>query len=256
MAITPLKQHSERPEVAEFLGSMPAAYSLAFSAEEIREHEQIVARRRGRPVHVERWRARPDVTTVICVVAEDRAGLLALICRALVELRLEVVSAQVFSRQTASGNDEAVDFFWIRARDGQAARSATPKELTELERRIGELLAARVPDAAPAGSRPAPAQLDPIPAPRVFFDSSYLPNKWVLVVESRDFPGLLLTITHALHRLGVEILASDVTTQGWLARDRFLLGAPDGAARGAERALTIKTEVLKAVRAGLVRHRS
>src|SRR5688572_18721579 len=91
------------PGVAEFLGSMPASYALAFSLAEIEEHADIVARRRGRPVHLERCGTFADKTTLVCVVADDRTGLLSLICHVLVGLHLEVVSAQIYSRLTPNG---------------------------------------------------------------------------------------------------------------------------------------------------------
>lgn len=103
------------PGVEEFMGSMPASYALAFSLAEIEQHAELVVRRRGRPIHVERCGTAADETTLVCVVADDRPGLLSLICHVLVGLHLEVVNAQIYSRVTPSGSDEAVDFFWVRA---------------------------------------------------------------------------------------------------------------------------------------------
>ncbi len=255
MVSTALLRGPANFKLAEFIGSMPAAYALAFSTTESAEHSEIATRRRGRPVHVERWRTLPDQTTVICVIADDRAGLLSLICHVLVRLRLEIVSAQIYSRQALDGTEEAFDFFWVRARAAGEPRATTPAEVAELERELGELLALS-PMACPDVPQSTHPSIDPIPAPRAFFDSTLLAGgKYMLVVESQDYPGLLLTITQALHRQGVEVLSSDVTTQGWLARDRFLLRNPADAGFSPERLAAIRAAVVSAVRLGVARLR-
>lgn len=241
------------PGVAELMGSMPASYALAFSLAEIERHAEIVARRRGRPVHVERCATFADKTSAVCVVADDRAGLLSLICHALVGLHLEVVSAQIYSRVTPSGADEAVDFFWVRAQSDGASRTVTPPDVAALERRLGEALTSNVALACTPELEPR-ATLDPIPAPRAFFDPAQLrEGRLLLVVESRDFPGLLLTITKTLHDARLDVAASEVVTQGWLARDRFLLKDLAEPVQTAERLASIRAAVLEAVRSALSR---
>lgn len=236
------------------MGSMPASYALAFSLAEIEQHTEIVARRRDRPVHVERSGTFADRTTVVCVVADDRAGLLSLICQVLVALHLEVVSAQIYSRVAPNGAEEAVDFFWVRARSDHQSRLITPAEVAALERKLGEALTSHATalDVSPRlGSQPT---LDPIPAPRAFFDpAEQREGRHLLVVESRDFPGLLMTITKTLHEANFDVVASEVVTQGWLARDRFLLKDLTRAAPTAERLKLARAAVLEAVRSALSR---
>lgn len=233
---------------------MPASYALAFSLAEIEEHAAIVARRRGRPVHVERCAAFADKTTVVCVVADDRAGLLSLICQVLVGLHLEVVSAQIYSRVAPSGAEEAIDFFWVRAQAERASRAISPQEVVAFERKLGEAL---TNNGASLGTAPAiepQPTLDPIPAPRAFFDPAQLrEGRTLLVVESRDFPGLLLTITRTLHEEQLDVVASEVVTQGWLARDRFLLKDRAESVPTPERLAYVRAVVLDAVRSALSR---
>ena len=50
----------------------------------------------------------------LCVVAEDRPGLLSAIAAALVSHKLDVITALVFSRVASGGDVEAVDFLWVR----------------------------------------------------------------------------------------------------------------------------------------------
>lgn len=242
------------PVVAEFMGSMPASYALAFSLAEIQQHAEIVIRRRGRPVHVERCATFADKTTAVCVVADDRAGLLSLICHALVGLHLEVVSAQIYSRVTPSGTDEAVDFFWVRSQSDSETRAITPQEVAALERKLGEALTSNAALASAPEIEPRPT-LDPIPAPRAFFDPVQLrEGRLLLVVESRDFPGLLLTITRTLHEAQLDVISSEVVTQGWLARDRFFLKDLAASVPTTERLAHVRAAVLEAVRSALSRY--
>jgi UTP:GlnB (protein PII) uridylyltransferase len=83
----------------------------------------------------------------------------------------------------------------------------------------------------------------------VFFNTSSLRRgKYVLVVEALDCPGLLLAISLALHRIGVQILGSDVRTEGSLARDCFELAPPAAGSFPSERLAAIRQAVVDAVR--------
>jgi UTP:GlnB (protein PII) uridylyltransferase len=83
----------------------------------------------------------------------------------------------------------------------------------------------------------------------VFFNTSSLRRgKYVLVVEALDCPGLLLAISLALHRIGVQILGSDVRTEGNLARDCFELATPSAGPFSSERLAAIRQAVVDAVR--------
>ena len=244
--VTPaLLQDPKNYELAEFLGSMPAAYALAFSHDECAEHAEIVQRRQDRPVHVERWRTLDNQICILCVVAEDEPRLLSLICRVLVELQLEVVSAQIYSRETTQGIKEAVDFFWVRGQSAAELRQVSPNEVSTLERMLGQQLSQ---SSLTSGIRPAQREFDPIPGARAFFDSTDDDTSHLLTVESRDYPGLLLTITETLHDEHLEIVASDVTTQGSLARDRFLVRDLQGEKLGRSRLDKIRHSVVNAVR--------
>jgi UTP:GlnB (protein PII) uridylyltransferase len=96
-----------------------------------------------------------------------------------------------------------------------------------------------------------PRTLDPIPTPRAFFDPTLLRrHQYLLVVESRDYPGLLLTITRALTKAGLEVLSSNVTTQGWLARDCFEVRDPSLSELSPGRLSHIRASIVLAVQQG------
>lgn len=243
----------EEEEAAEaFLSTMPKAYAEAFAAADVREHAAIVARRGHRAIHAELWRTLPGGTEILCVVADDRPGLLSDICEALVGERLEVTTAQVHCRTREDGRREAVDLFWLRRRtSGGALRGLTPEDVERVALRLSSPLGAA--DDMRAGTDPdrrdSGFPRNPIPAPRAFFNTNSLRRgEYVLVVEATDFPGLLSAVTSALATSGVEITASDIRTDDWLARDCFTLRDPSGAPLTPVRLSAIRQAVVKAIR--------
>src|SRR5579862_8621497 len=100
--------------VESFAASMPSRYGVLFDPRTIRRHAGVVFRRGSRPAWAEVWRTLPDGSAALCVVAEDRPGLLSAIAAALVLHRLDVITALVFSRTLPSGECEAVDLVWVR----------------------------------------------------------------------------------------------------------------------------------------------
>ncbi len=241
----------DSPELEAYTSSMPEAYALSYAADERAEHLELVKRRGEKPVLVERWRALSDGGAMVAVVADDRAGLLSYICAALVRHGLEVRIAQIYSRARSDETLEAVDFFWLRARDSSGmARSIEPHELERVQTTLTELVAS--PPAQPwSSASPLGGSLDPLPATRAFFNTKALRRgDYVLVVEALDYPGLLLAITSALHAQGVEIASSDVRTEGTLARDSFVLKAEDALSLSSQKLAAIRDAVLAAVREG------
>lgn len=233
-----------RGEVERFLASMPAAYALAFSAEDASEHAKVVSRRGKDRVHIELWKPSGDAANVVCVVADDEKGFLSAVCAAFVQHKLVVQSAQIYTRAREDGAKEAFDLFWVRVHDSDQepdarllaeVRETLLAETKRIERRKEPSL--------------IPAPLDPIPAVRAFFDTDAMAEgKYLLIVEAPDYPGLLLTIARALLIEGMEILESKVRTEAWRARDSFLLCDAYGAPLGPERLASARQAVVSAVR--------
>jgi UTP:GlnB (protein PII) uridylyltransferase len=231
---------------------MPRAYAEAFPPADVRDHAAIVARRGPRALHAELWRTLPSGTEILCVVADDRPGLLSDICEVLVGERIEVTTAQVHCRTREDGRREAVDLFWLRRRTTAGASRGLSAEDVE---RIASRLSAPLPADADVGDGTDPGQYvshfprNPVPTPRAFFNTNSLRRgEYVLIVEAPDFPGLLSAITSALAVSGVEITASDIRTDDWLARDCFTLRDPQGQPLSPDRLAAIRQSVVKAIR--------
>jgi [protein-PII] uridylyltransferase len=226
-----------------FEASMPERYREAFDPSAIAEHAAIVARRGRLAAHVEVCGHLPDGATVICVVADDRPGLLSRIAAALVIHGMDILSAQAYTRVSAAGAGEAVDFLWLR-RVG-----ASGPQLSEIEcERIADVLRALVSgelsiDAEVSGARAAPRQAF---ATRIAMSDTDK-GELVMTIETSDRPGLLLAITRSLFRAGVQIVSSDAATEGGRVVDRFTIVELDGTPVSEKRRRALQTDVLAAI---------
>lgn len=199
---------------------MPVAYATAFTASEVADHAEVVARRGSLLVHAELC-VGPSGEQV-CVVAEDRPGLLALVTDALLVHGLSIRNAKVYCRKRADGRSEAVDFFQLKQTKGDVSIGAA--ELEAFLQTLSELVAEDVL----AKSRPSQAPPSNAPTTRVYFDLEALRRGDVtLLVEAPDTEGLQNAITNALHAQNVHIRASEISTDSGVAHDRFELVSND-----------------------------
>ena len=212
------------------IDSMPERYLLANAPESIVEHARVSAQRGARPVHVAPVPSRHPEAAELCVVADDRPGLLARIAAAITASRLEVLGAQVYSRPVGV-RWEAVDVFWVRDRDG--GTEGVPSVLPRLARDLDDvcagrvepedLLRARTGSASPWRERPSPA----VPT-EVIIDDRASPRHTVVEVYAKDRPGLLYVLARAIHDLGLSIALSKINTEGTRVADVFYVSELDG----------------------------
>jgi [protein-PII] uridylyltransferase len=199
---------------------MPAVYESLYAATEAAEHAAIVSRRGGRAVHAELWQSAKGPQ--LCVVAEDRPGLLALVTDALLAQGMAVQSARAFCRVVSKDRDEAVDFLELRALGGpeDVAAQLDGDALEAFARSLGELMAddaaQRVPPSALVTSSVAES------ATRIYFERQQpADGRYLLVVDAPDSDGMLHAVSSALHAKGMRIMACEIRTVAGRARDRF-----------------------------------
>ncbi|MDP8998857.1 MAG: [protein-PII] uridylyltransferase [Myxococcota bacterium] len=223
--------------VESFLASMPERYLLANAPTSIVCHARIVKERGARATHVGRVPSRRAEATELCVVADDRPGLLARIAAVITSNGLEVLAAQVYSRMRDDSTGkcdpriEAVDLFWVRDRNGgtDGVDRALPRLARDLEDVCGggldpaELLRARVGSASLWRERPSPA----VPT-EVLLDDRASPRHTVVEVFAKDRPGLLYILARALHDLSLSIALSKINTEGTRVADVFYVSELDG----------------------------
>jgi [protein-PII] uridylyltransferase len=237
-----------------FRASMSESYRHAFDDAAIREHAAIVSRRadaQSSAAHVEIWRQLPKGVSVLCVVADDRPGLLSFICASLVLNKMDVLTAQAYTRRLPEGGGEAVDLLWLR-RDagsdhGMPVLESDVERISDTLRQLitGELSIEAAVERA-RSSRPVP----PGASTNVTFDEDDAEGL-VLTVETFDRPGLLLAITLALFRANVQIIASDAVTRAGRVIDRFSIVEVDGSPIRRARRGIVQIEVLEAIHAGI-----
>lgn len=230
----------------EFTASLPEEYARTFNEEERRAHARVALSRSGRPAAAGRFRSWGKDATALCVVAEDRPGLLARIGAAFLITGLDVIDAEGFTRRTAK-RPEAVDIFFVqwasRVRDEPIDDAVVAEFLETLTGLISGTL-----DASPT-SKPPPSDAPELYETHVRFLEGPSGELSVLEVETTDRSGLLMALTHALYEQQVQIVRSEVHTDGGRVVDRFTIVELDDTPIKPERRLDIQVGVLGALQA-------
>lgn len=234
----PLPMKSEI-STAAFAASLPAEYSERFNPAQIAVHAHASVRRRNGDLVVAAFPWNQSGISGICVVADDRPGLLSQISAALSELGFDVDSAAAFTR-TASP-PEAVDVFWVRDEKG-ALDEGQVASLSDL---LKEILSGR--ELRPRMRGPETSTSSGAEGTTVRFLEDENGALDVLEVETDDCSGLLWAITRALFEAKVQIISSQVNTQGARVKDRFAVVELSGAPVSSERRLAIQIAVLSAL---------
>lgn len=181
----------------------------------------------------------------MCVVAEDRPGLLALLSAAITAHSYDLVEARVHCRVRApDGPIDAVDLFALRRRKGHPV-PLRADEIAALAETMDALLGGEL-DVAALEKQGAPTvRPGQWPEPRAWFvETEGAPR---LVVEAPDRPGLLRTLARTIFDARLTIVRSRVTTAAATAHDEFDLAELDGRPLSAVR----RVAILSAIRAAL-----
>jgi len=247
--------------VDEYLGSMPERYLLSNTPHEIAAHARVALRSRGHVVMAEIVPSRLENVTELCVVtgdgaregpvfivARDRPGLLAAIAAAIGGNNLEVHAAQIYTRKLPDGSEQAVDLFWVTRRgdddDGAAVIAKLQRDLESVIQGTltpGELVKRRGTNRW--SDRPSP----PV-STEVAIDNRASARHTLIEVVARDRPGLLFTVSQALHEIGITISTAKINTEGTRAIDVFYVTELDGRKLDGEaRASGVRQHLLAAV---------
>lgn len=231
--------------VAWFVTSMPEGYAGEHADAEIRAHAGVVARRGDSLVHVETCPgpAIDGQSVWLCVVTDDRPGLLSLLSAAVAAHSLDVLGASVYTRARPGNPDEAVDVFSVR-KLGPSPATAPDVDIVSIKRTMiallkGELPVEQLKRRAADTSRPKHR-----PETAIYFHST---EPDLLLVETPDHPGLLLDITLTIFRERLSIIRSHITTIAGIAQDEFQLAEIDGSSLSEDRRGAIIEKVQTAV---------
>lgn len=235
--------------VREFAASMSRAYRGTHGESEIREHAGAALRRAGAVAHVELLEHTHGAAGVVCVVADDRPGLLATISAAFVLSGLDVIDAAAHTRKTSGGRKEAVDLFWVRYSEPEKrSERVAPQAATAVAQVLVDLLEGRVD--REVASRRAVRPAAKASETKVRFVENPDGDLATLEVETDDRSGLLLALSQALFEQKVQIVESAVKTEGARVLDRFQIVELDGKPIQPGRRLEIQVAVLSAIQVG------
>ncbi len=194
---------------------------------------------------MEVWRVRRG--TVIVIVSDDRAGGLAMMSAAIAASGFDILVAEAYRRVRDGRQAEAFALFELR-RPSEDGTPITQDDLAGIGRALESLFQGET-GAERLLQRNAPT-LPPGPqaSPEVTFADD--DDDAILLVEARDRPGLLATITSALSEASARIVDSEIVTVEGRVRNRFQLTEADGKPLSGPRRLAIAQSVLAAVERG------
>ena len=180
-------------------------------------------------VPVVTWHNEPDRGyTAVKVCTWDRHGLFGKMTGSLTAAGLNILSAQIFTR-----NDGIIldTFFVTDARTGLLADKA---ERDSFERILSQELTGEIDLPALIArqkvARPIYQSLEGERIPTfIRFDNETSDTRTVIDVETEDQVGLLYTISQALAGLGLDIYLAKISTEKGAAVDSFYVSERDGA---------------------------
>ena len=237
-------------QIAAFVSSMPDNYTEYFESTGIAHHTAVALAHGDQLVSAGLFDVGSGDVGVadvagICLIAEDRPGLLSTISSALFVMDLELVHAQAYTRTSPEGRRQAVDLFWLRPK---VACKPLPDStvVAKLVARIVRLLENSLDGGRERSLRPGRAADRRIDT-RVKFSEEDNGRTCVLEVETSDRSGLLLALSSALFNERVQIVSSAVRTASGRVFDRFTLVEFDGSPLNAERRLELQVAVISAI---------
>ena len=191
-----------------FLSRLPDAYALAFDADRMCAHEEML--RAGQVVRSEIGDGCMNTTVVVA----DRAGLLATLAGAFTVCGVDVIEAHVFG--TTDGL--ALDVFEVVDTHGRLADSRDPLDRTIEAALAGSLdLDTRVAERTRAYARPD----DPRVPTLVDIRGDESPSDTIVEVHADNSVGLLYRLAKTFVAHGVDVRVAKVATLGPRVVDVF-----------------------------------
>jgi [protein-PII] uridylyltransferase len=232
---------------AAFVESLPPEYSKKFDADVIAAHASVAAAREDAPVNVGLF---GRAGNGLCIVADDRPGLLALVSASLFLRHLDVSAAEVYTRDVPGRGREAVDLFTVRKTDAPAGSQLVQEDAARVRDTLARFMRGdgdpraevdKLVSAQSAAAGPKSAEAT------VRFLADDAGGLSTLEVEASDRSGLLFTLASALYTNRVQIVQSNVSTVDGKVLDRFRVFEFDGSPIDAARRLEIQVAVLNAM---------
>jgi len=210
------------------LNALPARYAYANSAAGIFKHLTVIHEAQSK-VSLVRELDTSEPYFEICIVADDRPGLLSAIAASLAAVKFKVIGAQIYSFQIPGGPKRALDMFWVRAgQESATARRLMPK----VEQHLHDILGGKIEAVDLIRGEKQSMRWNFRHAPAVeteiFIDNRSATRHTVVEVITQDRRDLLFWLSAALHREEITIDLAKINTEGERVADVFYVTNRDG----------------------------
>jgi [protein-PII] uridylyltransferase len=220
------KDHEEEP-IERFLQTMPERYFLSTPESDIPEHFELMESFRGKKAEITvRHFPERDCTSVV-VCTQDRPGLFASITGVLTALNLDILNARIF---TAS-DGRILDVFRI-SHHGRPDMVMAEQKWVKFRTTLDDVLEGKIDVAhLVESSKPALFLQKRVPkvATVVNIDNDASDDFTIVEIFTEDRIGVLFTIAHSLHRLGLSTHVAKISTNVDQVADVFYVTDPFGA---------------------------
>jgi [protein-PII] uridylyltransferase len=185
--------------------------------------------------------------TALCVIADDRPGLLATISATFVRENLDIIAAEAYTRILPNHHREALDVFWVQRLGAEdPRRPLSAGDIKHLEQTLATMLDDQLQPANHPSTKPPARPAGTVEANVRFVEDKEGQLSW-LEVETDDRAGLLLTLSRALFDQKVQIVSSHVRTEAGRVRDKFAITELNDDPIRKERRLQVQVAVLSAI---------
>jgi [protein-PII] uridylyltransferase len=241
-------------ELASHFDALPARYFQIHLAREILDDLEVVHRFIARQVFEEEGMLSPIITwqnesdrgyNLVKICTWDRAGLFSKIAGAFSAAGLNILSAQIFTRNDGIVLDE---FFVNDAKSGNLATREQHEKFEELLDRMlnGKAvdlpaLIARQRQARPAYQAYAGERIET----QIRFDNETSETRTLIEIETEDRLGLLYAISQTFAALALDISAARIVTERGAAIDSFYVCELGGGKTGSPERLAAIEEKLR-----------
>src|SRR5438309_3065383 len=212
--------------VNHFFESMPERYFLSTAEDDMPGHFELMERfdGKGAVTAVEHFPERDCTSVALCT--QDRPGLFAAITGVFASMNLDILNARIFT----SLDGRILDVFRVSHR-GRSDVVMAEQKWTKFRSTLDGVLSGRI-DVEPLveSSQRSPFLNKRVPKVSTVIEVDNEASDGFTIVEvfTKDRIGVLFTITHGLHRLGLSIHVAKISTNVDQVADVFYVTDQSG----------------------------
>jgi [protein-PII] uridylyltransferase len=221
-----LSKDHDAERVNHFLESMPERYFLSTAEDDMPGHFELMERfdGKGAVTAVEHFPERDCSSVAICT--QDRPGLFAAITGVFASMNLDILNARIFT----SLDGRILDVFRVSHR-GRSDVVTAEQKWTKFRSALDGVLSGRIDvERLVESSQRSPFLNKRVPKVSTVIEVDNEASDGFTIVEvfTEDRIGVLFTITHSLHRLGLSIHVAKISTNVDQVADVFYVTDQSG----------------------------